>query len=353
MIDAAALDATVTDAAVAAHQARVDGFLGTGVFRKTIWRYDNAVGRMRGTVAAADDEVAVSVVVVVGDMLRSWRADWCGAALLADLNRRALPWQLTDVALLFRFVDDLDDANVPLMLRAATSAAGRLDRPDRQSLVPLAQAALAGLNRRRSLTSTERSRLRALLRALLADAGAEVDLVHAGDGWGRAALPLLRTAIGAGPLVAHLERAAPTPTTAWFTRAAGLLQATPDGPRLVHDILAAAAGGDPSDFADAAENFEPRWVGPDNALVVRGLIWSTCVLGTDREFGAETAAPPVHSVAALRRAVDERVVHAAIAVLARLGQPGNDALHELRRSVEGPPRTARLIARMLAGSGTP
>ncbi|WP_327003749.1 hypothetical protein OHA72_53260 [Dactylosporangium sp. NBC_01737] len=172
-------------AAVAVHQARVDGFLGAGVFRKTIWRYDNAVGRMRGSVAKADDEVALSVVVVTGDMLRSWRADWCGGALLADLSRRALPWRMADVALLLRFVGDLDDANIPAIVRAAVSAAGRLDLADRRALVPVAQAVFTGLDRRRSLTPTERSRLRALLRSLLAGAGAAVDLVHAGDGWGR------------------------------------------------------------------------------------------------------------------------------------------------------------------------
>ncbi|GAA2385276.1 hypothetical protein [Dactylosporangium salmoneum] len=326
---------------VAPHQARVDEFLGPGVFRKTIWDYDDAVGRMRGTVAAAGDEVALSFVVVIGNMLRSWRTSWCGAALLADLNRRALPWRPADVAMLFGFIGDLDDRNVPLLVRAATGAAGRLDPAGRGSLAPLARAALADLDRRESLTSAERTRLRALLRALLADA----DLVHGGDGWGRAALPLLRTATGAAPFVAHLERAAPTPTAAWFARAAALLE-----PLLVHDLLAAVADGDPSDFADAAGDFAPRWVGPDNALVVRGLLWSACALGADPVLGAEAAVAPIHRTATLGRAVGERVVHAAIAVLARLGQPGTAALHDLQRTVRQPPRTARLVARMLTGS---
>ncbi|WP_327003748.1 hypothetical protein OHA72_53255 [Dactylosporangium sp. NBC_01737] len=115
----------------------------------------------------------------------------------------------------------------------------------------------------------------------------------------------------------------------------------PDGHRLVHDLLTAVAAGDPADHADASGDFEPRWVGSDNGITVRGLLWSACALDA---AAAGAAVPAIATAATLGRAVDERAVNAAIDVLGRRGPPGEAALRELQRTVQGPPRRVRRIA---------
>jgi hypothetical protein len=285
----------------------------------------------RETLPGLDDETAMSVMVVLVQAFPSPRFGWSAPMLLPRLHRRRLPWDHVDVALLLALAARVKGYYHLDVLQVATSAARCLAPADAATLAPEIRRTLTRVESEETRAG-DRARLRARLRALLPAAeerASRVDtqLIRAGDGWSHFAIDRLAAvdehADRVTQLLEHVAGATsgPRPTKAWERRARELTAGVVGIEALVRELLEGVVTCEPAVMSRFGLRVRVR-VDPDNAVLVRGLLW---VAGL---FDADWLVPVVSAIPAVRGMVgDDKVVNAAFATLGRSG--GADAIAAL------------------------
>jgi hypothetical protein len=305
----------------------------------------------RQVVPGLDDEIAISVTVTLVRDINIRRFWWTASVLLPVMNRRRLPWVRVDVALLFALANRVEGYGKLDALKAATSAARHLAPADVATLAPEVEQALTWVESEDGRAG-DRARLRTKLRALLPAAGerasrVETHLIREGDGWSRLAIERLAAvdehADRVAELVDHVATATagPRPTMAWERRARDLIAGVPGIDTLVRELLETVVTCEPMPTSVHSPRIRVR-VDPDNAVLVRGLLWVAGVLDEDWLVSI------VASIAQIGGMVgDHKVVNAAYATLGRSGRPdGIAALIQLKRATRDRGRLKQ-IARAL------
>jgi Domain of unknown function (DUF4132) len=307
---------------LADHRAKVDAFLGKHTLAKLRWDHPDIVDHFRKEVVPlVDDELAVSLAIVLLEIVASHRKYWRGADPLLDLSRRALRWQPEDVSLLFSLLPGDDSWVLGEAMRVAVGAAERLDPADQIGLTDQFQKGLERLDQDNAAPG-ERSKLRVRLRGLLRSAGkprSDVDtsMIYV-DGWSRVALVRLAAVTEdverISELLIHAASATsgPRPTKAWLKRASELLAGISGAPTLVRDLLEAIPTCDPAPTRAFGTTVQLR-ISPDNADLIRGLLWIALTIGE------EWLVPAASEIAVSHRSGDLKVLNACYAVLGRRG----------------------------------
>jgi Domain of unknown function (DUF4132) len=285
----------------------------------------------RETLPGLDDETAISVTVALVHAYSSGGSEWAATMVLPGLHRRRLPWGHVDVALLFGLAAQVEGYRHVDALKVATNAARCLAPADAAKLAPEIRRALRWVESEEERPG-DRARLRTKLRALLPateERASRVDtqLIRAGDGWSHFAIDRLAAvdehAERVTQLLEHVAGATsgPRPTKVWERRARELTAGVPSIEALVHDLLEGVVTCEPAIMSRFGLRVRVR-VDPDNAVLVRGLLW---VAGL---FDADWLVPVVSALPAARGMIgDDKVVNAAFATLGRSG--GADAIAAL------------------------
>jgi hypothetical protein len=301
---------------------------------------DEAVAHLRRDVLRTlSDERALSLYVVLVEHAsadQGWI--WGGGRLLADLNRRSLPWTSVDVGLLFKLALRAKHHTVITVLKAAAAAAERLDRAERIRCVYHFRRALRLVDAG-SYDPSERARLRVRLRALLDSADPAVQtsvrasMIHVEDGWGPVALQRLLAVTTdvdiVSDLLAHAATipSGPRPTKAWLKRTGELLAGRPGVVALVHELLELAHSCEPVEVELWGIRIAQR-VGPNNADLARGLLWTALVSGepwlTPLVLALHTTRPEPKVLNTCFAVLGRRGDAAAIGALVRLQRATRD-----------------------------
>jgi hypothetical protein len=285
----------------------------------------------RETLPGLDDETTISVTVALVHAYSSSRVEWAARMLLPGLHRRRLPWDHVDVALLFALAAQVKGYWHLDALKVATNAAGHLAPADAATLAPEIRRALTRIESDEGRAG-DRARQRAKLRALLPAGAGEVSRVdtrpiRAGDGWSRFAIDRLAAvdehADRVTQLLDHVAAATsgPRPTKVWERRARELTAGLPGIEALVRDLLEGLVTCEPAIMSRFGPRVRVR-VDPDNAVLVRGLLWVAGLLDVDWLVPVVSAIPAVRGMVG-----DDKVVNAAFATLGRSG--GADAIAAL------------------------
>ncbi|MEV6926620.1 hypothetical protein AB0M46_19255 [Dactylosporangium sp. NPDC051485] len=238
---------------------------------------DAALDRLRREVLPTlNDDRALSLCVVLVERASAYRGwAWGGGRLLADLNRRALPWTAADAGLLFDLARSATGQTVITVLKAAVNAAERLDVVERSGCVNHIRHALERIDANPHEPS-ERARLRLRLALLIesagtARAGVRTGMLHVEDGWSQAALECLSVVTADVDVVSDvLTHAAtipsgPRPTKSWLKRTGELLAGRPGVVALVRELL---------ELAHTCEPAETEFWGTRALLRIGSRIWS-------------------------------------------------------------------------------
>ncbi|MGI5237846.1 DUF4132 domain-containing protein [Dactylosporangium sp. CA-139066] len=237
-----------------------------------------------------DDELVRSVTIALAERAAGYGGwAWEAARLFPALLLRRAAWTAADVELLFDLAHRASEHSVVTVLRIATGAAEGLGPAGRIPLAERFREAQKLVDASSSREAGERAQLRRRLLVLAdttpAGAPAWQRRIVVEDGWSRAAVERLAAvpAAEAEAAVALLDHAlevtsGPRPTKTWLRRAGELLDGRPGLVALLHDLLTLAHACPPAPVEQWHGSFRTR-VGPDNADIVRGLLWAAQVSG--------------------------------------------------------------------------
>jgi hypothetical protein len=271
------------------HRDRAAQVLPAGLDHATFEHFLNRV------VPGLDDAEIRSAAVALAELASTDRGlSWEARHLLGVLESRRPAWTAADVELLFGLAHQASESSMTTVLRAAASAAEALEPTGRSLLVGHFREAQKLVTASTSREAGERAHLLRRL-ILLADKGDKTDetdhaaavwagRIPVGDGWSKAVVEHLRSAPagadGLGALFDHALTSAsgPRPTKTWLRRTGELLRDRPELVTLVHDLLELAHSCPPAVVEFWYGDYRMR-VGPDNADLVRGLLWAAQVSG--------------------------------------------------------------------------
>lgn len=299
-------------------------------------------------VDEADDDVRISLAIICATRARTGYTLESGVA--RRLLRRRLPWSSEDVELLFRHAlsSELDWFLVERLGWAAKAAEDFVEQGgDPQVLRPELEDAAKRVEEAAQGSAGERKNVRKRLRALLttaAPAPNALDLNLVGnDPWGKRVRALVAEhwpddrRIGA--LLLHLGTATtgPRPTRAWERERDALLEAAPDGERLVRVLLesALAAPDTTREIRYGGERYVTgSWLSDASQVLVRGAVWAASPFAWAAEIVARLAE---HAAAPVVKGGDTRsllVANACARTLAALEPPAVEPLARLVHSIK-------------------